>query len=196
MKTLTHISIDDYLLQESQAEYKSEYHAGEIVAMAGAREPHNAIVSNLIILLGQCLWKGKCRVYPSDLLISLPECEKFVYADVSIVCEKVALGEQRYGIDVLLNPTVVIEVLSESTELYDRVEKFACYKTLKSMQQYVLVDSRKVLIETFTRTAENDWLLKSISDKGKKVKIGECEILVEDIYHHVVFEKEENISQK
>ncbi|SFF28468.1 Uma2 family endonuclease [Thermoflexibacter ruber] len=190
MKTLTHISIEDYLLQESQAEYKSEYHAGEIIAMAGAKFPHNVVVANLIILLGRCLWKGKCQVIPSDLLISLPECEKFVYADVTIVCEKVQLGEQRYGIDVLLNPSVVIEVLSESTELYDRVEKFACYKTLKSMQQYVLVDSRKVLVETFTRTAENDWLLKSISDKGKKIKIGDCEILVEDIYHHVVFENQ------
>jgi Uma2 family endonuclease len=187
MKTLTHISIEDYLLQESQAEYKSEYHAGETVAMAGAKLPHNLVVSNLIYLLNACLWKGKCQVIPSDLLISLPECEKFVYADVTIVCEKVQLGEQRYSIDVFLNPSVVIEVLSESTELYDRVEKFACYKTLKSMQQYVLVDSRKVLVETFTRTAENDWLLKSTNDKAQKVKIGECEILVEDIYHHVVF---------
>jgi Uma2 family endonuclease len=188
MKTLTSISVEEYLLQESQAEYKSEYHAGETVAMAGAQEPHNNIVSNLIGELYDCLKKGKCRIYPSDMLISLPECEKFVYADVSVVCEKVQLSTQkRVGLDVLLNPNVVIEVLSESTELYDRVEKFGCYKTLKSMQQYVLVDSQKILVETFTRTDEGDWLLKSTNDKSKKVKIGECEILVEDIYHHLNF---------
>jgi Uma2 family endonuclease len=188
MKTLTSISVEEYLLQESQAEYKSEYHAGETVAMAGAQFPHNVVVSNLIYLLSNCLWKGKCQVIPSDMLISLPECEKFVYADVSVVCEKVQLlAEKRVGLDVLLNPNVVIEVLSESTELYDRVEKFGCYKTLKSMQQYVLVDSQKILIETFTRTDEGDWLLKSTNDKSKKVKIGECEILVEDIYHHLNF---------
>jgi Uma2 family endonuclease len=188
MKTLTSISVEEYLLQESQAEYKSEYHAGETVAMAGAQFPHNVIVSNLIGELYDCLRKGKCQVIPSDMLISLPECEKFVYADVSVVCEKVQLSTQkRVGLDVLLNPNVVIEVLSESTELYDRVEKFGCYKTLKSMQQYVLVDSQKILVETFTRTAEDDWLLKSTNDKSKKVKIGECEILVEDIYHHLNF---------
>ncbi|TAH19542.1 MAG: Uma2 family endonuclease [Cytophagales bacterium] len=188
MNILTNISAEKYLLQESQAEYKSEYRAGETVAMAGAQFPHNVIVSNLIYLINTCLWKGKCRVIPSDLLISLPKCERFVYADVSIVCEKVQLLEaKRQGLDVLLNPNVVIEVLSESTELYDRVEKFDCYKTLTSMQQYVLVDSQRILVETFTRTAEDDWLLKSAKDADKTVKIGECEILIADIYHHLDF---------
>jgi len=177
-----------YLAQEAQAEYKSEYRAGEIVAMAGAQEPHNLIVSNLIGELYACLKRKNCRIYPGDMLIHIPACERYVYADVVIVYDAVKLVEERQkGIDVLLNPNIVIEVLSQSTAVYDLTEKFECYKTIADVSQYVLVDSERVSVDTFTRTPEDDWLLKSAKDIGKTIKIGECVIALEDIYNKVVF---------
>ncbi len=188
MTAITKISVEDYLAQESVTPYKSEYHAGEIIAMAGARFAHNQIVSNLIVEIGVCLKSKNCRVLPSDILVQLAECDKFVYPDVTIICGEVELGERKFGIDVLLNPTVIIEVLSESTELYDRSEKFRCYKTLSSLQQYVLVDSDKVLVDSYERTPDNFWLLKSEENEEKTIKINDCNILLKDIYRKVRFE--------
>lgn len=182
------ISEADYLLQEAKAEYKSEYHAGQVVAMAGASASHNLIAANLIHLLNTCLWNTNHRVLTSNILIRLPACEKFVYADLVVVCESVQLDSQRrQGLDVLLNPAIVVEVLSASTELYDRTEKFACYQTLASLRQYVLVDSQKVRVETLTRTPEGDWLLKLGADRAQKVRIGDCELALADIYNKVEF---------
>ena len=129
-----------------------------------------------------------CIVLPSDILIEIPECQKFVYADTTVICGKVKLGERRHGIDVLQNPTIIIEVLSESTEHYDRGEKFLCYKTLESVKQYVLVSSEEVLAESFERTPDNFWLLKSEEKEEKSMKIGDCEIFLKDIYNKVDFE--------
>jgi Uma2 family endonuclease len=187
MKTGTLVSVEEYFINEAKAQFKSEYHAGEIVAMAGARISHNQIVANLIMRLGNCVLEKDCIVLPSDILLELPECQKFVYADVVIVCGKVKLGN-RQGIDVLQNPTVIIEVLSESTERYDRGEKFRCYKTLASMQQYILVSSEEVLVESFERTPDNFWLLKTEEKEEKSMKIGDCDIFLKDIYNKVGFE--------
>jgi Uma2 family endonuclease len=184
MQVLTNtITPENYLELEAQADHKSEYHAGEIVAMAGAQEPHNRIVSNIVGELYACL-KGKmCQVYPSDLLLKLPECDKYVYADITVVCEKVELDTVKHkGLDVLLNPQIVIEVLSESTASYDHTEKMRCYLLLSSLKQYVLVDSTKVDVVTYTRTPENDWLMHTETDATASVQIGECLITLEDIY--------------
>jgi Uma2 family endonuclease len=188
MTTISKISVEEYLAQEAVALYKSEYHAGEIIAMAGARLAHNQMVSNLIGELHYCLKNKNCSVLPSDILVQLLECDKFVYPDITIVCGKVELGERRFGVDVLLNPTVIIEVLSESTELYDRSDKFRCYKTLPSVQQYVLVDSNKISVDSYERTPDNFWLLKSEEDEEKEIRIGDCNILLKDIYRKVGFE--------
>ncbi|WP_448518744.1 Uma2 family endonuclease [Rhodoflexus sp.] len=177
-----------YLAKEAQAEHKSEYRAGEIVAMAGAQEPHNLIVGNLIGELYFCLKHKNCRIYPSDMLIHVPDYERYLYADVTVVCDTVKLAEERRkGIDVLLNPNIVIEVLSQRTAVYDMTEKFECYKTIPDVRQYVLVDSERVSVDTFTRTPEDDWLLKSAKEITKTIKIGECVIALEDIYNKVVF---------
>ncbi len=184
MQTLTQtLTPAMYLAQEAEADHKSEYHAGDIVAMAGAQEPHNRIVSNILIELGICLKGKKCQVYPSDLLLKLPECEKYVYADITVVCEKVVLDTLKHnGLDVLLNPQIVVEVLSESTALYDHTEKMRCYLLLPSLKQYVLVDSTKVDVVTYTRTPDDDWLMHTETDATASVQIGECLMALEDIY--------------
>jgi Uma2 family endonuclease len=142
MQTLTKISVEEYLQNEAKAEFKSEYHAGEVVAMAGAQFIHNQIVANLIIEIGTCLKAKNCQILPSDMLLKIPECEKFVYPDISIICGEVQMDElKHFGLDVLLNPRVIIEVLSDSTSVYDQTEKRRCYFTLPSLAQYVLVGS-------------------------------------------------------
>ncbi|MCU0443682.1 MAG: Uma2 family endonuclease [Microscillaceae bacterium] len=187
--TQTHISEAEYLANEAQAEWKSEFHAGEVLAMAGASLAHNSLVSNLHGELFACLKKIGCKIFMSDMLLKLPACQKYVYPDLMIVCQKIELAEKKGRVDVLLNPEVIIEVLSAGTELYDRSTKFDCYKELASVKQYVLIDSQKILVETYDRTTDNHWLLKSEKDLSKKIQIGDCEIQLNDLYHLVELEK-------
>lgn len=186
MQTLTKISPEEYLENEEKADVKSEYRAGEVLAMSGAQLAHNRIVSNLIYLLNQCLWDTDCEVFPSDMLLKLPECELFTYPDVMVACGEIQLDkDRRQGLDVLLNPSIVIEVLSKSTADYDRGEKMRCYLTLPSLQQYVLINSESFDVSTYLRNNENEWLLKIFKNLSEKIKIGDCEIALEDIYKKV-----------
>ncbi|MFN3315639.1 MAG: Uma2 family endonuclease [Raineya sp.] len=181
MNLLTKISVKEYLEQEAKAEYKSEYHAGEIKAMAGASRNHNVLVANLLKKIGLCLENKNCLVFPSDMLVKLPFCDKYVYPDLIIAC-----GEEKYekhhGLDVLLNPTIVIEVLSESTANYDSNEKMECYFTLESLQEYWLADSERISVKGYKRLPNNDWALHITKNLEEKVQIGECELLLKDIY--------------
>ncbi len=187
MSTRTKISVEEYLEREAKAEYKSEYHGGEVLAMAVASEKHNTIVSNLIFLINRCIWDKDCKVYANDLLLKLEKCDKYVYPDVVLVCGEVQL-EQHKGIDALLNPMVVIEVLSESTQGYDGNEKMQCYFELTSLQQYILIDSKKMYIQDYQKTNSEDWLMKIVKNEQDKIKIQDCEISLEDIYRKVGFE--------
>lgn len=189
MQTLTKISVEDYLAEEKQAPSKNEYHDGEIVAMAGAQEPHNVIVNNLIFLINRCLWEKNCRVYPSDMLLKLEKCHKYVYPDIMIVCEKPKL-EKHSGLDVLLNPIVIIEVLSESTGNYDQIEKKNCYLELESLQEYIMIDSETISLTSYKRKNKHDWLYQISKNIKDQAKIYDCEIALEDIYRNVDFEEE------
>jgi Uma2 family endonuclease len=182
MEILTKISVEEYLEQEAKNPYKSEYHAGEVIAMAGATENHNLIQMNLYGELYMCLkYKEACKLYPSDMLVKIPTCEKYVYPDFVIVCGERFL-EKRKGLDVLLNPTIIIEVLSVSTAHYDAHEKMECYFTLESLKEYWLIDSEKIAIKGYKKQNENDWHLHLSKNPDEKIQIGECEILIKDIY--------------
>jgi len=181
METLVKISPQEYFEQLAKSEVKLEYHAGEVVAMAGASENHNLIVVNLINELANCLKYKNCKVYPSDMLLKLPICEKYVYPDITIICSKVQKEKYR-GLDVLLNPTIVIEVLSMSTAAKDSNEKMECYFILESLQEYWLVDSESVSVKSYKRNPENDWILHLSKNPDEVLKIGQCEVLLKDIY--------------
>ncbi len=137
MQTITKISVEEYFQQAAQAEYKSEYHNGEVVAMAGASKNHNIIVSNLLFLMNRCLWDKNCQVYPSDMLLKLEKRNKYVYPDMMIVC-KDEQNEEHQGLGVLLNPVVIIEVLLPSTSKYDQSEKMRCYLIMPGYRFYIL----------------------------------------------------------
>ena len=184
---VTRISEEDYFVMLRESTERLEFHDGEVTAMAGAKLVHNLIASNLIRLFGNCLLNDSCLVLNSDQLVHMADCYKYVFPDVAIVCREPVLTE-RYGLDVLENPEIIIEILSDSTELFDRTEKFDCYKHIASVQEYVLVASKKKKIEVFRRTESNEWLLHDYLPQDNTVLIGTCTLLMEDIYRKIGFE--------
>lgn len=180
-----YISREEYLAFERQAEYKSEYLDGEVVAMTGASREHNLIATNIIISLGQQLKARPCELYPSDMRVFIPATNKYTYPDVVAVC-----GEPRFEdaeVDTLLNPLLIIEVLSNSTEAYDRGKKFRDYRSIESLAEYVLVSQDESRIERYVRQPEDNWLLtekRFLEDVLVLVTI-QCTLALRDVYDKV-----------
>ena len=179
------ISIEAYLEMENAALEKHEYYQGEVFAMSGAKVPHNRITSNLLAELGMRLKGKKCRPYNSDQRIHIPSNTLFTYPDISIVCgEVITLNDDEYNV---LNPTVIIEVLSKSTKNYDRGEKFKLYRDIPTLKEYILVDSQSIHIEAFRMNKNNHWELEEYNaiDTDLEVKAINVNILLNDIYDGV-----------
>ncbi len=179
----------EYLEMERNSSVKHEFYRGEIFAMAGAKERHNLIVSNLIIAFGIRFKNQPCVVYPSDMRVEIDENHHYTYPDVVLVC-----GERKFSDsknDTLLNPNVIFEVLSESTESYDRSKKFEAYRTIPSLQEYVLVSSDRKKIEVFTKSPEGRWYL-SESGLSDTVEISavNTELLLSEVYDKIVFDEQ------
>ncbi len=187
MQTTTLVSHEEYFDLLAKSDVKLEYNGGEIVAMAGAQPIHNIVVANLILELGYCLKKSGCVIFPSDQLIKVEECDKYTFPDLVIVCQKPVYEKSPGGLDALLNPEIIIEVLSPSTESYDRLEKFDCYKTIPSFREYVLVSSSRKKVEVIKKLNEAEWLSHTYNDGDESVLIGECQILMSDIYNNAEF---------
>jgi Uma2 family endonuclease len=151
---------EEYLALERKADFKSEYFNGHIFAMAGTSRLHNMIAGNLYSEIKAQLRGRGCEIYFSDVRVCVSPTGLFTYPDVVVVC-----GERRFlddEFDTLLNPTAIIEVLSPCTEAYDRGEKFAHYRRLESLREYVLVAQDRVRVERFTRQGD-DWVLRELS---------------------------------
>ncbi|HZD05565.1 MAG TPA: Uma2 family endonuclease [Longimicrobiales bacterium] len=179
------ISPEEYLDLERRAETKSEYLDGRIYAMAGASRAHNAIVANLVIEIGRQVKGGPCRVYPSDLRVRVSEAGMYTYPDVSVVCGEAELEDEHR--DTLLNPTVLIEVLSESTERYDRGRKAEHYRRIGSLQEYVLVAQAEPHVECYRRAGEREWVLTEAVglDESAQLTAVPCVLLLRDVYDGV-----------
>ena len=153
----TFLTPEQYLEIERKAEFKSEYYGGEMFAMSGARQGHSLINWNLAGELRQQLRKRPCEAYQHDMRVRVNATGLYTYPDTVIVCgEPQFVDETR---DTLLNPTVIVEVLSPSTEAYDRGDKFELYRAIPSLTHYLLVSSERMSAELFTRQAEGGWLL-------------------------------------
>jgi Uma2 family endonuclease len=179
------ISPEEYLEAERRAETKSEYLAGQIFALAGASREHNLIVANLVVEIGRQLKGRPCEVYPSDMRLRVPATGLYTYPDVTVVCGAPQLEDQHR--DILLNPTVLIEVLSDSTERYDRGRKAEHYRRIDSLQEYLLVDQKEPRIERYRRQAEREWMLTEViglEDDVELASIG-CVLLLRDMYDRV-----------
>jgi Uma2 family endonuclease len=181
---------EEYLEIDRAAEYKSEYVAGEIFAMAGASEDHNTISFNLIGLLHSQLRGGPCRGFGADMKVSAGQGELYVYPDIVVVCgERQFLDERR---DVLTNPTLIIEVLSSTTESFDRGDKFEGYRRLESLQGYVLIAQDRPHVEDYTRLGDGRWVLAEAGGLEAEIALSSirCTIRLSEIYDGVSFGKE------
>jgi Uma2 family endonuclease len=178
------VGIAAYLHDERNADTKHELWSGEVFAMAGASYAHNQIVANLAGELRNRLRDRPCDVLPSDMKVFVPTKSGFVYPDVVVVCEPPRFLDE-HG-DVLLNPSLVVEVLSENTERFDRGEKFAGYRSIPSLQQVVLVAQHERRVELFTRS-DVGWMLEDVTDDGvaRLGAIG-CELPLGEIYLKVL----------
>lgn len=177
----------EYLQHERQAEFKSEYLDGEIYAMAGASRRHNQITSNLVISLGSQLLEKPCGVYSSDMKVRTrtEKTNKYSYPDVVVVCGEEQFEDEKG--DVLLNPLVIIEVLSESTEAYDRGLKFFHYQLIPSLHEYLLIAQDYCRVEKYLRQDNNHWVYSEYHDMQDIIEITtlQCQIKIAEIYRRV-----------
>lgn len=153
----TYPTPEEYLALERKAEYKNEYIDGEIIAMTGASRRHNLITVNLGREISQQLKRRAGETYLNDMRVRIPSKRMYTYPDVVVACDEPQF-EDDY-LDTLLNPTVIIEVLSKSTEPYDRFQKFAFYRTIKSLAEYILVAQHEYRVEQYAKQTDGRWLL-------------------------------------
>lgn len=156
------LSPQEYLTRERLAEFKSEYLRGEMFAMAGASFEHTLIKDNLSRKAGNQLENGPCRALTSDLRVKVSATGLYTYPDLVIVCDEPQFEDPQF--DTLLNPRVIVEVLSDSTEKYDRGAKFQHYRQITSLQEYVLVSQDRPLVERYVRHADDGWLLSEVKE--------------------------------
>jgi Uma2 family endonuclease len=182
-----YLSPEDYLALERSAEFKSEYFDGEIFAMAGASESHNLIVINTIRELSIQLKKRPCKVYANDMRVRVGPTGLFTYPDVMVVCGQAQFDDSH--LDTLLNPTLIVEVLSDSTEAYDRGRKFEHYRKLESLAEYVLITQHRPHVESYRRQPDQRWVFAESDglDSSLPLDAIDCELALAEIYDKVEF---------
>jgi Uma2 family endonuclease len=181
-------TLEEYLEIDHTSEEKIEFWDGHIFTLAGASEIHNQIQFNCTLALGNKLRGKNCRVYPSDMRIKVPTYLPYRYADLSALCgnrivEK--LGKQ----DLLVNPNVIFEVLSDSTADFDRSYKFTYYKSIESFTEYILIAQDRPHVSQFVKQAENAWINHEFNSLDEKFLIEslDCELILSEIYENVEF---------
>jgi Uma2 family endonuclease len=183
----TYYSIEDYLNFEALATERSEYYQGEIFTMAGGTPNHNQLALNISGELNYQLKRKAYRVYMADIKLWIPQKNSFNYPDVMVIAGTPQFYESHT--DIILNPLIIIEVLSDSTEAYDRGDKFAQYRTLPSLQDYLLISQDAFHIEHFKKIAPHEWLFAEIEDKTASLDLISLGVTLKmvDIYDKVDF---------
>jgi Uma2 family endonuclease len=180
----------EYLRREAQATHRHEYDAGEILAMSGGTFEHSQISSNTIRTFGNALSGKPCQPLDSNIKVRMVERDKYVYPDVTIVCGPPEFDVEDSNRTTIVNPTVIVEVLSLSTESYDRGRKFEAYRTLPSLKEYVLISQWEPLVETFYRNADGLWNISAFRGMDAVVDLASLSIKIPltEIYLNVVFQ--------
>ncbi|MGB5064288.1 MAG: Uma2 family endonuclease [Candidatus Competibacter sp.] len=176
---------EDYLALERSADFKSEYFNGETFAMTGASRAHNTIVLNIGSEIRQQLKQRPCKAYVNDMRVKVDPTGLYIYPDVVVVCGKEQFDDTH--LDTLLNPTLIVEILSESTEAYDRGRKFEHYRKLDSLAEYVLIAQNRPHIESYRRQADQQWLLTECSELDGTLRLPsiDCDLALVEIYDKV-----------
>lgn len=181
------LSLEEYRNLETSAETKHEYHDGEIIEMTGGSINHNRLVRNLIRLLDNALRKTTYEVFPSDLRLWIPQYNRGLYPDLMVIAGEPLFSDHRN--DEILNPCLIIEVLSPSTSSYDRGDKFRYYRSIPQLNQYLLVSQGEILIESYSKTSENNWLLQEYTPARGIISLDSLGISLNlaDIYEGIDF---------
>jgi Uma2 family endonuclease len=179
-------TVEQYLAAERVAELKHEYIAGEVVAMAGATREHILITGNISQRLRNQLEGKPCETYSNDMRVRATPTT-YVYPDVVVVCEEPRFEDLEF--DILLNPTVVIEVLSKSTEARDRGEKFSDYRANESVKEIIFVSQHRPRVEQYVRQANDKWTFHEVTDPSGLIALGSigCTLSLTEIYERVKF---------
>lgn len=183
-------SPQEYLALERASKEKHEYFQGRVIALAGASLGHNRLVSNILREIGSHLKDKGCEILPSDIRISIPSRESYMYPDAVIVCGKPEMEDDRF--DTLKNPVVIFEILSPSTEDHDRGKKFFFYRQIPSFKEYILVDSTSPFIEVSRRGEDGAWKFETVEDIQAQLFISSVGISIPlaEIYRNVNFPPE------
>jgi Uma2 family endonuclease len=181
----THLSPEEYLLLERKAQIRSEYLDGDMVAMSGGGREHNLIVTNIVGEIRAQLKGRPCEVYPSNMRVKVSSTGLYTYPDVVVVC-----GEPQFedaNVDTLMNPTAVMEVLSQSTESYDRGAKFGHYRKIPSLIEYLLVSQNEFKIEQYVRQPDGPWLRSQAAGATRQIELPSinCVLALSEIYERV-----------
>ena len=188
MSTLTaqtYLTSEEYLTWERKQPFKNEYHNGQIIAMSGASRAHNRITVDITIQLGNQLMNSECEVFASEMRVRTSPEISYFYPDIIVVCDEPRFEDDTF--DTLLNPIVLIEVLSPSTAAFDRGEKFEYYKQLASLQEYILISQNSVRIEHYCRQ-ETQWIHNTFQRPEDVLLLPsiECEVPLRAIYRRVM----------
>ena len=183
----TYLTPEEYLAFERKATTKHEYLNGQIVAMSGASFAHNFITVNIAAHLNIQLIAGEGRVAASNMRAKVTEIDSYFYPDVVVVCGEPRAEDDTF--DTLLNPTLIVEVLSPSTETYDRGEKFEHYQQIASLKEYILISQDKIRVEHYRRQ-EADWLQTEFQGLEEVLPLLsiDCELRLQDVYRRVKFD--------
>ena len=182
-------TLEEYLALDRDSEEKFEYWDGNVWTMSGASEKHNIIVLNVAAEL-RTQFRGRgCRAYPSDMRVEVPAYPPYRYPDVSALCGNSAIKTMN-GLELLTNPQLIIEVLSDSTEGFDRGDKFTYYKSIPSFSEYLLISQKRPHVSQFIKQSENVWTNIDYNDLEATVELSftDCRLALGEIYRDVAFE--------
>jgi Uma2 family endonuclease len=179
---------EEYLELEEAAEYKSEYINGQIIPMAGGTINHNRISLNLSAALNFAFRQQDYEVFMGDLRLWIPQKLTYTYPDVMILAGEPEFFNNRK--DIILNPQIIVEVLSKSTKGYDSEDKFQAYRTISTFQEYLLIDQTRIHVEQFSKTGKKQWTLREYDEEDEAIALVTVpfEISLQDLYNKVNFE--------
>lgn len=186
-------SISDYLELEESTDEKFEFWDGNVWSMSGATYPHNQVVMNLLLEVGSKLREKGCHSFPTDMRIKVPDYPPYRYPDLTALCGEPVI-EKVGGIDMLVNPQLIVEVLSDTTEAFDRGDKFTYYKSIASFSEYVLVAQHRPHVTVFVKHGDGFWANYEYNDLTQTVQLSSvpCELPLSAIYRGVEFQTREN----
>ena len=183
-----HYTLEEYLALEERAEFKSEYDDGEIIPMTGGSLNHNRIINRICVSLILSLRDKNHEPFSSDVQLWIPQYQKFVYPNVMVIEGEPVLYQNRT--DTVVNPKLIIEVLSKSTQDYDMTDKFRYYRSIFELQEYILVSQYFVDVQQYTNTDEGFWIYRSYESIDKTLKFGtiDAEIQLAELYDRISFD--------